>query len=143
MRLRGYIAARSKVRGVDIHSQLRMIFIIATHQLNTRTTNPLPILPLPYTVLLTTLYRPLSFTHHRPIVLSPLISHNTIPTHHIPLYYPIYPQKHTLHSNYIYPQSEFFVIKCLYFLIDKYLKLSYNKIKGQQVLLIKYEGDLI
>ena len=51
VRLRGYIAARSTIRGVDIHSQLRTIFIIATHQLNTRTTNPLPILPLPYTVL--------------------------------------------------------------------------------------------
>ena len=41
--MRGYIAAKSKVRGVDIHSQLRMIFIIATHQLNTYTTNPTPI----------------------------------------------------------------------------------------------------
>ena len=40
--MRGYIAAKSTIKGVDIHSQLRTIFIIATHQLNTYTTNPPP-----------------------------------------------------------------------------------------------------
>ena len=126
MRLRGYIAARSTIRGVDIHSQLRTIFIIATHQLNTRTTNPLPILPLPYTVHLSSSNRPLSFTHHPPIVLP-------LPLFLIilfsPIYNPILPhksQKKTPHSNYIYPQSEFFKLP-----IDKYLKITYNKlIKG-------------
>ena len=74
MRLRGYIVARSTIRGVDIHSQLRTIFIIATHQLNTRTTNPLP-------------QSPQSSTPPLPSILpNPAIPLNPIPTYLISSY---------------------------------------------------------
>ena len=77
VRLGGILVHMFGIRGVDIHSQLRMIFIIATHQLNTYTTNPLPIQTqsnpyYPYTyrsiVHLPFSYRPivLPFTHTPP-----------------------------------------------------------------------------
>ena len=133
--MRGYIAAKSKVKGVDIHSQLRMIFIIATHQLNTYTTNPTPFNPISYTPVQTQSnpYNPYTYPYRSPTVLS--FTHRPTPPpyfsqyyspHHIPLYYPIYPQKHTPHSKDPYSQSEFLKLP-----IDKYLKIAYNKlIKG-------------
>ena len=106
------------IRGVDIHSQLRMIFIIATHQLNTYTTNPLSsilsnpvppqskpnpilIIPIPTPTVLLPSYRSLT---HTPL---PLFLTHIIPPIYT-LYYPIYPQKHTPHSKDPYSQSEFF-----------------------------------
>ena len=80
VRWRGIIVHMFGIRGVDIHSQLQLIFIITPHQLNTYTIYPKPI-P----------YHPLLITNRSPIVLPfsnrptpPLISH----THYSPNIYP-------------------------------------------------------
>ena len=121
------------IRGVDIHSQLRMIFIIATHQLNTRTTNPTPIptyptpssiLPLPFT------YRPIVLYRSLIIVLSsypsPYFSQYYSHTPYTPILPYISPKKHTPFKISLFPKRVFLKLP-----IDKYLKIAYNKlIKG-------------
>ena len=108
------------IRGVDIHSQLRTIFIIATHQLNTYLTNPLPLFPslsfnpspnpplnpIPtylissYIILQSSSNHPLSFAHRSLLHTPPLISHNIISPNihpHTTLYIP----KNTHHTQII------------------------------------------
>ena len=86
--------------------------------------NPILITPIPTPTVLLPSYRPLT-VHPLP----PLISHNIIPHTIHPYTIPYIPQN-THHTQYISIPKASFVTKCLYFLIDKYLKLSYNKIKG-------------
>ena len=101
----GIIVHMFGIRGVDIHSQLRMIFIIATHQLNTYTINPKPSsivhissshYPVPTPTVLLLSYRPLT-VHPLP---PPLISHSIISPNIHP-YTTLYIPKNTHHTQYM------------------------------------------
>lgn len=125
VRLGGIIEYMFGIRGVDIHSQLRLIFIIATHQLNTYTIDPKPSPHHLSTIHISPSNR--SLTVHLPFATLPLFLIILFPL--IYTYYTTlkFYKKHIPHSKYPYSQSEFFKLP-----IDKYLKIYYTILKQRK-----------